>query len=101
MCMTSDLCYMYVYSFSVWLSILEIVQRTVKAKVQEYNRGKESWKNTEITPFEELCMVCRYVWVVCGGGGGGGVQDYGSAPTSSRSSNAINNHEIELQCFKS
>ncbi|XP_065899021.1 uncharacterized protein [Dysidea avara] len=44
---------------SVWLSILEIVQRTVKAKVQEYNRGKESWKNTEITPFEELCMICQ------------------------------------------
>ena len=53
----------FVHSLSMWINILEIVQRTVKAKIQEHNRGKESWKDTTLTPFEELCMVRMYTRV--------------------------------------
>jgi len=61
---TCHLCYfIFVYSLSMWISILEIVQHTVKAKVREHNRGKESWRDTKLTPFEELCMVRMYTRV--------------------------------------
>ena len=44
--------------FRIWVNLLTIVRNKVKEKVQQNNKGRESWKINETTQFEEFCMVC-------------------------------------------
>ena len=44
--------------FRIWVNLLTIIRNKIKEKVQQNNKGRESWKINETTQFEEFCMVC-------------------------------------------